>query len=600
MTTRRNKHWKLEIGNWKLPRLGFTLVELLVSLSITAIIMVGLSAFFASSFHNVYQTQENLTATQGQFVVNEIIRDKLANLEKLFEYDANHVVFQNKTKEGVLPFTYIGKSTGNLVFKDFFMFKGMIGGTPSTSYDVKNPAGITQVGLTYYVVAPLENKIYECTGTGAGNCPNSIEGDFKNPIGITTDNTNLFVTDAGNNRIVKIDVATSSIIDPPVAQNLNFPAGIDYYKVGTDEYLFFSEPYKNKVYRLKIGDTEPMVVVGDGDNEACDNSALYCKLNFPTGVFADDTAIPPSLYIADTGNKRILKMSDPVKPANTPPNENISFTFDADIAVEKIAFGNFSGESYVSSSMEPPSGSLNATYSNSTHEMTTGSILNAYENVGCSWTLNGGSTLYTNTDPNGLVDIGDKIALEDNGNMKIYTVTGMTPTRLKCPNPTPPPLFLDQTFAVYLDGNMTSVSSGTQVYFAAKNGNAENILLNFSSATFPTTGFQNIDINVYEFGNTTPVKTYKHFVRVGNGILGTSEDLIAVVQSGLTYPTGVSWNGSLQVGDGVAFNTTGTTFDYTSDFTIDSMAFKKLNSNKILEATITAGGQEYITNAALP
>ena len=81
---------------------GFTLVELTVSLTITAIIMVGLSVFFANSFHNVFQTQEQLTQTQGQFVLNEIIRDKLADLDELKEQGTNEILFKNKiTKDRI-------------------------------------------------------------------------------------------------------------------------------------------------------------------------------------------------------------------------------------------------------------------------------------------------------------------------------------------------------------------------------------------------------------------------------------------------------------------------------------------------------------------
>lgn len=547
--------------------------------------------FFANSFSNVFNAQQKLEGTQGHFVINKIIQDKFTNLAKVPVQNSSDVIIQNQIKEGVLPFTYIGLNDGKLVFKDFFMFDGVYEDKSSSDYDVKNPAGITKVGSNYYVVAPLENAIYSCSNETSCS-PLSISG-LKNPIGITTDGTDLYVADAGNNRIVKITVATSAIT--LVSENLNFPVGIDYYNEGSG-YLFFSEPYENKVYRVKTDGTNLKVVVGDGDNEDCDNTALYCKLDFPTGLHVDGT----DLYIADTGSGRVLKVSDPGNPKNTPPNENILFTFDDDIAVEKIIFSNFSDEIFVSSSM---TSSLSGSYDVPTHTMTSGSVFTTYENVGCGWVLNGGTTLYTNTDPNGLVDIGDKIALQDNGNMEIYTVTGVTSTRLKCPNPMPPPLFLDQTFAVYLDGNMTNVTSGTFVYFAAKNDNVENIILDFSSATFPAKGFQNININIYEFGNVLPVKTYEHLVRVGNGILGTPEDIITDVTPTTpapTYPTGVYWNdSSLEVGDEINFDEENATFDYTTDFEIDDLTFTQPNGGAILQATITIGEQEYIINGAV-
>ena len=82
---------------------GFTLVELIVSVTITAIIMVGVSAFFASSFHNVIITQNELDESQGQFNTNNIIRDKLTGVEEIIEIslDADEKKLLNDSAKSV-------------------------------------------------------------------------------------------------------------------------------------------------------------------------------------------------------------------------------------------------------------------------------------------------------------------------------------------------------------------------------------------------------------------------------------------------------------------------------------------------------------------
>jgi DNA-binding beta-propeller fold protein YncE len=80
-----------------------------------------------------------------------------------------------------------------------------------------NPNGITLLGTNLYVTEPLNNtirKIVIATGAvttvaGSAGTPGSANGSgaaarFNSPIGIATDGTNLFVGDAGNMTIRKI------------------------------------------------------------------------------------------------------------------------------------------------------------------------------------------------------------------------------------------------------------------------------------------------------------------------------------------------------------------------------------------------------------
>jgi prepilin-type N-terminal cleavage/methylation domain-containing protein len=583
---------------------GFTLVELIVSLSITAIIMVGLSMFFASSFQNVFQAQQKLEGTQGHFVINDIIQDKFANLEKVPVQNSDNVIIQNKIAENTLPFTYIGLDSAKLVFKDFFMFKGMYGVTASSASGIPNAAGITKIDSgDYYIVAPLENKIYKCKSTGITDCEDFITSELKQPIGITTDGTDLYVADSGNNKIVKINVTTKG--STLVAENLNFPVGIDYYNDGTNGYLFFSEPYKNKVYRVKTDGTDLKVVVGDGDDEVCDDSdgfnhsALYCKLDFPTGVFADDTGTPPSLYIADTGSGRVLKVSDPGAPANldSPARERIPFEFGDNYSIGKIVFENFDHETFHESNMVGTPSTLNGSYDSAEHKLTLNSIFNTY-NGPCTWDTSG-SEIITDTDPNTFLHANDYVAIENgsSGDAVLYKVTSVPIDKTTiCLIGVAPSVVANKAYRIPIDTNLTGVSNDKPVYMAGKKESEETIDLIFASNSFTGSGFQKIDIKVYDFDQTTLLESYSHNVRIGNGILGTPEDKIEVLGT-YTYPTGVT---NLGTGDEITFNPASATFDYTTDFTIDSLAFSKPNGGAILQAIIQAGGKDYIINGALP
>ena len=87
-------------------------------------------------------------------------------------------------------------------------------GTSSASYNV--PSGITTDGTNLYVAQMGSNKIHKIvisTGvvtTIAGGLYGSTDGvgksvSFKNPTGITTDGTSLYVADKDNHKIRKIE-----------------------------------------------------------------------------------------------------------------------------------------------------------------------------------------------------------------------------------------------------------------------------------------------------------------------------------------------------------------------------------------------------------
>jgi sugar lactone lactonase YvrE len=99
-------------------------------------------------------------------------------------------------------------------------------------------------------------------GDGTASFADNTDGtlaEFNQPIGITTDGTNLYVADLQNNRIRKVVIATGAVT----------------------------------------------TVAGDGTPAFADNAdGTMAEFNFPEGITTDGT----NLYVADTGNHRIRKI----------------------------------------------------------------------------------------------------------------------------------------------------------------------------------------------------------------------------------------------------------------------------------------------------
>ena len=83
---------------------GFTLVELLVSVGISAVLMVGMAAFFSSTFRNMFESRGRVSNNQEQFVVSSILHQKLSGIEGMQVLDSGneYVVLQNKQTEETL------------------------------------------------------------------------------------------------------------------------------------------------------------------------------------------------------------------------------------------------------------------------------------------------------------------------------------------------------------------------------------------------------------------------------------------------------------------------------------------------------------------
>ncbi len=573
---------------------GFSLVELIVSLTITAILMLGMSVFFSSTMHNMFSAQERLTNTQGQFVVNEIIGDKFANVEKFPVIDPNYVVLKNKITKGQMPLTFIGKRNNKLVFKDFFVFNDVetedadiYYGDPYMGTISKYASGPKVTDLpyfagfakktgmdTFYVAIPSSNEIKICNPTC--NSSVSLGIPLNSPTDIEIDGDTLYISDSGNNRIIKYASGIAQVI----ATDLNFPTGLAL----DGSYLFVSDTFNNRIKRvLTSAPYTIQTVAGEGDDDTCNNTALYCKLDLPTGLHADSAS--KTLYIADTGKNRILKVGDPGS-LNSKTAEKIAFDLQSATKISKINY-TFNG---VTLSGTLPANDLRPGHFEETDTDIDYQLLATISGIFCESTDIGippASNIvcqlkYVLVDHPEIFQGGDEIIINDTDSYTVDHVDGFD-------------VYLNPNNTTHTYANGDSVKINTTFSIPKK----ITLTLNLSSSSpNPVTNrFANILIELFDQANVK-IQTVNSILRIGDDVLGTPEDKIEeVYTTGLDFPTGIAlaggsvivansldgnirnMNTSSDLAPIIVFATIFPTFDYTSDFDITNLAFQKLNES---------------------
>gem|GEM_PF-2230669 len=636
-------------------------------MTITSILMLGLSVFFSSTFSNLFRIQTQSANTERQFAVNEIIRDKFNTLEYLVEEDPGNewILSFNQTTKGQLPFSYIGSidigEKYHLAFKDIMIFnkifdtgtqhqyssggdgkiKNASGGVVTTFSNLKNFAGFAIKNGNYFVADTASDTIQTCPTGNLSTC--SVTLDFStlsglsHPTDVATDGTNLYISDSGNNRIIKYNFGSPPASPPfsmPIANddlgsNLNFPTGLTYYTGLSGNYLFVADTFNHKIKRIDLATFDIETIAGSGTDDTCGSTAKFCKLNLPTGVFADSTT--HELYIADSGNNRILKISD---PATDLSNFEIKFDLESATKISRIDF------------IFP----IGSTLTNITESQANTLHRGWYELIGDVFTYHLESEIkQTNFEPmcttqpppdscEETVNVVENFMIEniqncfENNENILAGSDAYEVTFIEDPTNGDHSIHVKkelQNKIAYAPGTALKVDKTFQQGVDC-NGQSCQFNFNLSDSSFPS-GFQNITIEIYD-ENQQLVQESNIIMRMGDGELGTEEDVIEVVASGgnIKFPTGVSdqyfinsgkgevWDhspatvpGNVDIIDTTAFQATEvhSDFDYISDFTITSIYFSKHDPNqRILELEIVANiddavppnTQTYKLNAILP
>ena len=140
---------------------------------------------------------------------------------------------------------------------------------------------------------------------------------FNSPGNTTTDGTNLYVTDSGNNTIRKIVIATGAVTTlagqagvsgatdgTGTAATFNYPHGIT--TDGTNLYVADTSNYKIRQIVIATGVVSSLTGVANtaGGMGATDGTGAAATFNYPYGITTDGT----NLYVADYSNNKIRKI----------------------------------------------------------------------------------------------------------------------------------------------------------------------------------------------------------------------------------------------------------------------------------------------------
>jgi sugar lactone lactonase YvrE len=233
---------------------------------------------------------------------------------------------------------YVADSSKNIIRKVViatgevtpFVGNGTAGSTDGvgSAASFNNPMGIATDGTNLFVADTHNNtirKVVISTGvvtTLAGNTTTSSPlfsdgtgsgARFNSPRGLTTDGTNLYVADFGNNAIRKIVIATGVATTiagygspngngANVAVQLQTPTGIA--TDGTN--LFVTDSGSCRICKVVIANGSVTILAGSvyGLNGSTDGTGTTARFYFPDGITSDGT----NLFVADTYSNTIRKV----------------------------------------------------------------------------------------------------------------------------------------------------------------------------------------------------------------------------------------------------------------------------------------------------
>ncbi len=150
------------------------------------------------------------------------------------------------------------------------------------------------------------------SGTAGFTDGTGTSATFNQPWGITSDGTNLYVTEFLNHSIRKVVIATGAVTTlagtgssgstdgTGTAASFNYPEGIT-----TDGLnLYVCDSANNKLRKVVISTGEVTTFAGTGTAASVDGTGTSASLNNPSALTTDGT----NLYVVDWGSSNIRKI----------------------------------------------------------------------------------------------------------------------------------------------------------------------------------------------------------------------------------------------------------------------------------------------------
>ncbi len=195
---------------------------------------------------------------------------------------------------------------------------------PATSAQFNNPLGVALDGTGNAYIADTSNdrirkvdsagNVTTVAGTGTYGFADgpATSAQFRTPAGVAVDGTgNVYVADAGNNRIRMIDLSgnvstvagtgTNGFADgPATTAQFDYPNGVAVDGTGN---VYVAE-LGGRIRKIDLSGNVT-TLAGTGTQGFADGPATTAQFSSPTGVAVDTTG---NVYVADTGNSRVRKI----------------------------------------------------------------------------------------------------------------------------------------------------------------------------------------------------------------------------------------------------------------------------------------------------
>jgi len=193
-----------------------------------------------------------------------------------------------------------------------------------TSASFDTPYGITTDGTNLYVTDHGNHRIRKIVidngtvttlaGSSSGNTDaTGTSASFNYPTGITTDGTNLYVSDQSNQRIRKIVISTGVVTtlagsgsqglgDHPTGTSASFKYPNEITTDGTN--LYVADQSNHRIRKIVIDNGTVTTLAGSSIGYADNATGTSASFSEPFGITTDGT----NLYVSDPGNHRIRKI----------------------------------------------------------------------------------------------------------------------------------------------------------------------------------------------------------------------------------------------------------------------------------------------------
>jgi sugar lactone lactonase YvrE len=232
-----------------------------------------------------------------------------------------------------------------------------------------NPSGVCTDALGNIYVAEASNhrirkidgggNVSTYAGSGTAGFANgvAVTAQFNFPYGVCADAAgNIYVADAGNHRIRKIDGGgnvstyagngTAGFANGAAATaQFNNSAGVCADAVGN---IYVADNVNSRIRKID-GNGNVTTYAGSGTPGFADGAVTTARFNTPNGVCADAVG---NIYVADAQNHRIRKISYPAptltffSPSTGSPGKTVVLTGSGFIGTTAVSFGGIPAASF--------------------------------------------------------------------------------------------------------------------------------------------------------------------------------------------------------------------------------------------------------------